>query len=422
MELGKDPRSKFDQQVLGLVAERYPASYAWWTDNAPRAKWVPWNQQTFARDADRWREIARLSQGQAGRAKVFGDHARRALVSITHFESWRFPHAALGHVRKTLETFLVLEAITKSELNWSDWLGGLSTWFKQLLEEKLEGGDPWVAGEVLSEGRRLEERLQLIGQAHPAHLTITAEIQKWVQQIPKALLGPWQEVMEPASWAAPANLDGDEWARKREQFGRVIPKETGPTPEVLGLQDLFPSRRTVEVLLLDQLSGNAWMRPDSKTIQVAVGQHAEYAGLVTDLRIWWWEQSPSMDGLAWALADPMYVEAVILAVWSGLSANPKGPADQGRKNILARLRQQALVSAIADAWLWLNDGDVDEVAAWLLPFFGEKGARWLIWRMRLYPGYWLERERLCERVEREMRPLESLQAWEGWNRGPLPPD
>jgi len=419
--VAKKSGSKLEGMVRRIATERYPASVVWWLGELPRPIWAPWNAREFERLSERWREVARRSAAKSGDAKVYGDHSRRAVVSILHHQSWKLAHVPLMHLRTTLQTLWIFQRMTGVHVAWEEWLTSANGWLDQLLGQSLSAGDPWIQAEVLSEQERIRRVLNLIAGVDPGPELKAAIIQvkRSVARIRDQFQRGWRESMEPPGWTAPANLDSEEWKRRRQSVSTPVDISSAASGKGFGLGDVFIATHPSEVVHVDELSACTWVLPTEASVKVAVGSRGELTQLVTDVRIWWWQQAKQTSSLAWALADPLYIEAVLIATWAQLADNHAESLDDDRRRVLARLVQNSEVMASADAWLWLEEGDLNQVFDWLCPFFGASASRRLISRMQVYPGYWMERERLRTLVQSAMTEEGGdLRNWSGWQRGP----
>jgi hypothetical protein len=393
----------------------------WWLGEIPPPGWAPWTRDEFLRVSDQWRHVARWSEATDGHGHIYGDHARRALVNLLHHEAWRFPHIPLSHVRKTLETFLVYHRLTGCEFSWAAWIEPLAVWIDRLAKESLAGGDVWVWQAVKDEVRRLQAQLELLVASHgedQALAKAAAALRSRLDALTVAVPTLWNTVIEPPAWAPLAEINPDEWARRRHGFVSSLPTPVLRSDRVGGLTDLFPAKTPRVDTVIDVMSRTAWVLPTPSVIKVAVGPHALMTRFTTDVRIWWWEAAAAASPLDWALADPIALEAVTVAAWGHLIEHDPKSLGPNRRQVLGRLIQEREVLALADAWLWLENGEPDLVLSWLKAYVGEDQGRWLIARMQVYPGYWLERERVRQRVQEEMAQIADVREWPGWQKGP----
>jgi len=416
-------RSKLDARVQKLVGERYPASLIWWLDQVPRPGWAPWSRSEFLRVSARWREIARLAAGTDPVLKIYGDHARRALMSVVHHESWRLAHVPFMHLRKTLETLWVYRQVSGEDLPWLAWVQPLPLWINQLFGQPLGAGNAWVQAEAVLEAKRIVRCLELFTteDSDPELKAAVGEVRRQLARLSAMFRGNWRESIEPPAWTSSADLDLAEWKRRRQSApGPIALGETNPKGP-LRLADVFVTDHHSEIVSVQGVSGGAWLLAREDAVTVVRSTRSDYAMLASDLKIWWWWQAKDSHALAWALADPIYIEAVILAAWSVLADDHSQLADLGLKQILSSLVRQNEALAVADAWLWLEQADPRLVAEWLGPFLGDDRARWAVSSLQLYPGYWMEREQIRQRLQVEMTESEGdLRLWRGWLLGPVP--
>lgn len=416
--MAKGSVSRLAEVVHPLVQARYPASYWWWTGVEPPPVWPVWNAREFSRVGDRWRRIARLSEGQRGDGAIWGAHARTAVVAIGHHRAWRLAHVPLTMVRTSLESFWVYQRLTQQVIDWQPWLLNLERWFEALLEEELQAGDVWVRAHAERECDQIAAALTRANWLSSARHA--QSVHRLLRAIRRRLAKDWTDSADPVSWARLSELDTDEWHRRRLGLDVSALAAVVPLSEALDqLAQILSDPEPTHITRLPELRRGGWILPGASGMQVALPAVDTEERFAIEARIWWIRHAETTTELGWALADPVYVEGVILALWTRLTEDERFAGYESLRRYLRRWLTLTEALAVADAWLWLEAGDPDEVFRWMLPWSSKGAAARQIGRMQIYPGYWLARECLRQRILQPLADADSPQEWPGWARGPV---
>ncbi len=407
---------KLAERVGNLVRDRYPATFLWWTGEMPDPRWPAWNAREFGRVAERWQDVARRSDDQPN-PRVWAAHARAAMAGIRR-QVWRLGHAPFAQARHTLEIFERYEELTGIAVPWTEWLAGLDEWLAKL--GPLAAGELRVQASAKLEIGRLRGRVRQVaktradGRLRSLGDLIEQRLNHHLQQV----RGAWsQDVLEPPPWASPAVVAVSAWRERREGFL--------PDQRFSGERRASVSLRLEDVLMTDPPAtvvevegvGDGMMVLPGPPSKIVVGRAAPTGTLAADVYRWWFDRAEGVDLLTWAVADPIYIEAAILALWSRLVAERR--LEPGRHRLLQRLSAESEMLALADAWLWLEDAEEKAVTEWLRPWIEPPfTAATRVKHMQLCPGYFVQRDLVKRRLEAEMASADAL-AWPGWELGPF---
>ncbi len=415
--MSEPAEGKLAERVRKLVRDRYPATLLWWTGEVPDPRWPSWNAREFGRVAERWRDVARLADGQP-EALAWAAHARAAMASIRR-QAWRLGHVPFGQARHTLEILERYEELTGVPMQWAEWLAGLDEWLAKL--GPLAAGDPSVQASAKLEAGRLRVRVRQLARARGDDRlrSLGDLIEQRLNRNLQKVRGPWRrDVLEPPAWAPLAAAAVNAWRARREGF---LPEPRlslagGRTHVRPRLEDVLVADPSATVVEVDG-TGNGMMVLPGDPPKIVVGRAAPTGTMAADVYRWWFQRADGVDPLTWAIADPIYVEAAIVALWQRLVAERR--VEPGRRRLLERLVAESELLAIADAWIWLEGAEPKAVIDWLHPWIQAPftAATW-VHRMQLYPGYFVQRDNVKRRLESEMALGDAL-AWPGWMRGPV---
>lgn len=130
----------------------------------------------------------------------------------------------------------------------------------------------------------------------------------------------------------------------------------------------------------------------------------------------WKERARTLQPLSWAIAEPMWVEAGLRRAADLLMADSV-PGPSVFEKAVCCWSKIYDAFAIADAWLWLESGEPDEVARWLEGFMPRRDAWSVVPYLKHNPG-------------RALVSFENYERWQdfkddpwwGWHWGPIAPE
>jgi hypothetical protein len=181
---------------------------------------------------------------------------------------------------------------------------------------------------------------------------------------------------------------------------------------------LFDNARILITHPLKNQSFVRWNDLDSGTIYYGPGA---YSALLSSLTINWWHQkTQSVSALTWALAEPTQFESQLLWLYTALANTSL--LGQAVSAFLKWRVAADLALAYADAWLWIEGGDPNEVVAWLKLFLSPASATAWIPVLKANPGRALMVADAYRNVAGDCFPDLKTTNWTGWQWGPIAPE
>lgn len=160
------------------------------------------------------------------------------------------------------------------------------------------------------------------------------------------------------------------------------------------------------------LGTQSWVRLFPKP--TVYGGAQSYGPLLLSRLLCWWADRATADPLTWLLSDPPALEAGLYGLAGIVGSDTTLPVVS-----LAAQHYRVLcdVLAVADAWLWLEGADPDQVATWLGQWFKPADA----WRWALSLSSDVSRKVAAAELDEEHggQVASSGWEWDGWDDGPI---
>ncbi|CAB1130008.1 protein of unknown function [Candidatus Hydrogenisulfobacillus filiaventi] len=376
-------RAGWQGRWWALMDARYPA-VALWAGRPAAGRWTPWSPAEFSREAEAWLDLAaaaqRLGPGPAAQAALYARWAYRRIQAGV----WRRPAMPVRHLRQAL----LAEVLTAEGTPLpADRLGRAAAWLLQARRAVERGGglaDRELEAEVAALGRALRQG-PLGGM--PGAGRLGAALEEYRAAVYRLPPGPSPTV----PWLPLARVEDGPWREARRQGP--------PSPAVLPAVPAGPAAVREAVAGVEGCWARLQPRPRLYHAPAADAGPVALAGA--------W--------LAWrTAAGGLYEDAVWL---TGLPGTLEGRAlawlEAADRAGAAAMVRRCWAEAAADAWLWLDGGDPEAVAAWLAQAGGHPHPEAAVVTLSLEPGRalarWQAREEGC-------RLAPGVWAW-----GPLEP-
>lgn len=400
-----------------LIQDRYPGTAIWWHRKVAGNIWPEWSEAAFGRELRRWLSLAETAESlnEAVEVQHWAHYARLAAGRLRG-EVWRRADAPLSHARHSL---LALWA-TEDHPSFFKALTDLPGWLQRI--SGVVAGDFWTAIEVTREAEGL------------LHGVLTRPVPRGMDALRWAIIEDQAKVAVRAyvknvasqgytsttlvPWMASAHVDLARWRQRRLEFDR--PQEGQPPP--MGLRGSALATR-LGFAGRCRLQFRSWLGACSYVRWDSAGGATVYYGpdAVTTLAMMrvltvWKERARTLHSLSWAIAEPMWLEAGLRRVADLLVADSR-PGLRAFEEAVAGWAKIHDAIAIADAWLWLESGDPEEVARWLEGFMPGRDAWSVVPYLKHNPGRALVS---VENYER-WRDGSDQNPWWGWDWGPIAP-
>lgn len=414
-------KHRLESGFWNLLRQRYPATALWWHQNPSEGWWPEWSENAFQREMQGWLGLAETAALTSNDIEVlsWGRFARLA-VGRLRGEVWKRPAAPLSHAHYGIT---VLSILADHPRLWHA-LSNLPSWLDAMRE--TAAGDYWAQIELT------EEALGLVSTL--THLPVPAGIDhvRWTVAIDqaKAAIVRYRDRVKQRSdhnlaiipWVGSAHVDVWEWHNRRMSF-EFEPhlKEPMRDTMVLGLADLLGGLTHTKKTLVPQLHAKSfWRWNDSGPAVIYYGDHAQSARLGNLVLDWWQQKARLLVSLTWAIAEPVWLEAQMLWVMQVFaSSSPLAPSAKSWVEKCIKMREAL---ALADAWLWLENGEPDVVARWLEGFVSPGANAWAwVPYLKANPGRALTSMQNYYELMSVHEPLLTT-PWSGWQWGPVAPD
>jgi len=407
----EDPKARqgLGDRVWSILWQRHPSTAWWWSDSDSGR--VPnffpvWSAEAFAKEATDWRRFAQETTTSGdGQVRHWGRFARWTATRLLA-GSFRGAAEPLRHANAVLDAVQVLdpdhEVVDVAQLasQMVDWLSAV---------RDVQAGDEWRQLRLRQEAIRLKSH---VGRWLKDD-AVSVALDRYVERVTNDV----SDDTDPLPWVTVAHVVVEEWRIWRETMTQEPPVVIHrPQYDPGGVRDVaqfsFPTLHRVVRPDLTQW----WMRPKSDEATIYVPSHRTEALSLAVLLALWHQQS-RQEAVTWALTQPPQVEGGLesLVGLIGQFWPSWAPVVSG---FLAQWLQRRRALAVADAWLWLDRGDADEVVKWLGRFM-DKSASWaLIPWLKSNPGYYVMAHRTAQ-VLTQTGPT----SWEHWmlKNGPVMP-
>lgn len=368
---GELAAQKLQAMAERLIRTRYPVSAAVWCDVAIERWTPPWTEEAFAGEWQVWRDLGEAAQRLGDeRYRPWGRYARWAMRRIAA-ESWRSVWVPLRHARAVL-SFWRIEQERRGPAGLSAVVGQLGHWF---------GHMPTLCGDVFAKARMRAEARMLrtwvrqwakAGWVGPAlQGRFENQLGRYLARGEQAPSGP-----SPLPWLDAGAMEAAEWSERRRQY-RVRDEGGGASAQAVERATLAVS--PVQRRLIPVLGSEAWYFPARDT--VFYGPEAGWQRTWAEALATVWHAAQADTPLAGMLAEPEHWTA---AAWRRLQAEPN-------RGLATEWLRTMEVMALADAWLWLEGGEPEEVARWLSQVCGQDVAYPAVAAMKCEPGRWVRR-------------------------------
>lgn len=400
-----------------LIQDRYPGTAIWWHRKGTKNVWPEWSEAAFGRELRDWLALA-AAAGSLNEAVEVNHWARYARFASGRLrgEVWRRADAPLSHARHMLEALWV----TEDHQSFVTALKALPGWLQGI--SGVVAGDFWTTIEVTREADGLLEGVLTtpVPQGMDALRWAIAEDQAKaaVRAYVKNAGGQAYASTTLVPWVASAHVDLGRWRQRRLEFDS--PQQRQP-PRVEYRGSALATRLGFDVRC--RLQARSWLGARSYVRWDPAGGATVYYGpaATTTLALMrvltaWKERVRMIQPLSWAIAEPMWVEAGLRRAADLLMADSV-PGRSVFEKVVGCWSKIYDAFAIADAWLWLESGEPDEVARWLEGFMPRRDAWSVVPYLKHNPG-------------RALVSFENYQRWRdfkddpwwGWHWGPIAPD
>lgn len=382
------------------LRQRHPATALWWSTDAPVDLWPEWSATAFQRERDTWLALSEMTQNLDDyEARSWGRYARLTAGRISA-ESWRRPEAPVSHLSHLLQALRLVDPDEKRGLRIEvlegaiRWLAAIEPpaaadyWTRPVLEMEVRQAIRWLRQWPCPQSVSALAWGTAVDRAATAVQAYRDRILSYKGSHPPEV--PWMPI---------AHLDADDWKARRRAWTRSSRPAPGPRPPSFGA-----TRPTIPPpVQLTRTAGGAasWLRPGNGQPVLFAGDTAGLGAQVAGLFAWWQAQAPALHPLSWVLAEPWWVEGGLRLL-----------AEASSPGLLTRWRETMTALALADAWLWLESGDPEEVTRWLTPVCSRHYALAWIPRLKVNPGRILAGEIAADRYRTAPQ----------WRFGPIAPE
>ena len=417
--LGSD-KSRIEHAYWLLLRQRYPASALWWEQVPGDFWWPEWSETAFLREIHEWLLLAEAANRIEDPEVISWGRYARFSVGRLRGEVWRRPAAPLSHVRYGLSVLTLLgdyPRLKRALQEMPRWLDAI---------KDIGGGDYWAKTELTQEVAGvlgLVSRIPFPSGIDHVRWTVTvdqvkASINRYAQRCAADAPGTLATV----PWIGSAHIDAGGWHRQRQQHqgaGQpLLPLNESNLTVVAHKLGVFAHD---QFLVRQSLKNQGFVRwNDLGSAAIYYGRGA-YPALLSSLTInWWHHKAQPVSALTWVLAEPTLFESQLLWLCTSLAnTNVLGHA------VTAFLKWRVaanLALAYADAWLWIEGGDPDEVVAWLKLFLSPATAAAWIPVLKANPGRALMVADAYRVMANDCLPDLKTTNWTGWQWGPIAPD
>ncbi|MCL6562092.1 MAG: hypothetical protein K6U87_03695 [Firmicutes bacterium] len=354
-----------------LIRTRYPVSAAVWFDVAIERWTPPWTEEAFSGEWQVWRDLGEAAQRLGDdRYRPWGRYARWAMRRIAA-ECWRSVWVPLRHARAVL-SFWRIERERRGPASLSPVISQVGHWL---------GHMPTLYGDIFAKARMRGEARTLrmwvrqwtkAGWVEPAvQARFESQLGRYLARGEQAPSGP-----SPLPWLDAGAMEAAEWSERRRQYPV---REWSGVDRAQAVESATWSVSPAQQQLIAALGAEAWYLPARDT--VFYGPEAGWQRMWAEVLAEVWHEAQADTPLAGMLAEPEHWTA---AAWRRLQTEPA-------RGLAAAWLQTMEVMALADAWLWLEGGEPEEVAKWLSQVCGPEVAYPAVAAMKCEPGRWVRR-------------------------------
>lgn len=399
-----------------LIEDRYPGTAIWWHRKGVRNFWPEWNEAAFGRELRRWLSLAETA-GALNQAVEVHHWARYARLAIGRLrgEVWRRADAPLSHARHIFLTLWVAEdypGFFKALTDLPGWLQRVSG---------VVAGNFWTTIEVTREAEGLLQGVLTrpvprgMDALHWAIVEDQAKVA--VRAYVKSVVSQGYTSTTLVPWMASAHVDLSKWRQRRLEFDS---SKKGQLPPLEYRGSALATRLGFDVRC--RLQARSWLGARSYARWDEAGGATVYYGpdagtTLAMMRVLtvWKERARTLHSLSWAIAEPMWLEAGLRRVADLLVADSGPGVFERAVSSWAKIYDAI---AIADAWLWLESADPQEVARWLEGFMPRRDAWSVVPYLKHNPGRALVSFANYERWKNG----NNHDSWWGWHWGPIAPE
>ncbi|POB10010.1 hypothetical protein [Sulfobacillus sp. hq2] len=412
---GLKDRAVVREGFLRLVSSRNAVAGIWHgLLPLEQVAWPQWSREAFERERQDWLMLSESTVGHQDRdVHHWGRYARLA-ASRLQAGGWQSPQAPLRHARMQLLAVMLLDPKNQEGV-LERTVKELASWLDRLPAER--GVDPLERAQLVSQadalGMVVAKAVETCQDSQLTVLPIREAVGRYMDRVPIQDFGA-----DPIPWRATAHVNTWKWHQRREQF--VMPA-LAPIPKVSvdqWIRDLDSCCRgdgkeaPWHVERVAHLGTQSWVRLFPKP--TVYGGAQSYGPLLLSRLLCWWADRATADPLTWLLSDPPALEAGLYGLAGIVGSDTTLPVVS-----LAAQHYRVLcdVLAVADAWLWLEGADPDQVATWLGQWFKPADA----WRWALSLSSDVSRKVAAAELDEEHggQVASSGWEWDGWDDGPI---
>lgn len=402
-------KSHLEQKIWKHLQRRYPLTRWWWGEDGGGLELFPeWSSSAFLHEADEWRQLAQEGLDFDDQEVLHWGRFGRIVANRIHGGSF---HDASEPLR---QANLILAMVTMLDRDGAlfprrELLEKLSVWLSQVKD--VSAADVWRRARTDAEAARLAQSLNEWD---------TGELRQVSSASREALEGYMGRVRDVRDdedrtpWMASAHPSVDRWRQRRIEMLKESPIVQDRILTAGDILDFRSEALDIQEVVIPGLE-TWWLRPQSSSDLVIHGDNRDSSWAMAIVLAYWRKRS-SFGPLTWALTLPPILEGGLMAAASFMgSVWPHWRPIQGR--FFPRWLQRRRAMAMADAWLWLEDGEVNEVTAWLSRFLSKPEAIALIPWMKSHPGYYV----MAGHVYNVLHDIPDGENWL-WSMGPMMPD
>lgn len=417
-----DPKGRVAQNFWKLIEDRYPV-VALWQGRQVAQLFPEWSLVAFQREVATWLSLSQEIINYNDREMLNWGRFARIVAGRLNGEVWRSPVAPLRHVRQVLKTLQILDP-SGSRFRSPQVLEQLLGWISRM--QDVAGADYWTLTELDMQIRAIKGLIRRLSVPHgdnPSQWTVLSD------QVIHAL-GRYRETIRSAGVAsipplpmmASAHVDLFEWHRRRTDYSnQSFGTQARPTElEVMELEQyLEPPAHHYQDIMIPGMGFGSYVLSSSDQDLVFYGEKAWMSLILSHLWVWWKRRNPAIHPLSWVLANPVWIEG---GLWLGVELfMSQFPGwSPVRAGIFQRWMDQCQLLALADAWLWLESGEPDQVACWLARYLPQEYAYRLVPRLKIAPGRFVSIQMFVDLYHQLGGPSEFTDT--RWEEGPFPPE
>jgi len=405
-----DPKSRLGRLFDRCLIDRHPVTALWWRGDQKITRLLPeWSADVFSQESARWLHLSQKTGGiEDGEIRHWGRYARWAHQRIQE-ESWRNAWAVLQHLVTVLTVVELLDP-EGARFPREPLLGQMTRWLDRI---QGTGHHGYWGKTYLDYWQQLA--LKNIARLQPPSpprdwegLTrgLTQAIHRFVERQTLLTSGSGSD----APWVPPAHVSDREWVARRQEFLKTSPL---PKPAPLDNWPLFPVGLSSDEVVKPTI-GTWWLKPGRHKDTLVHPHQGAWRDAIGAL---WtvWRESAGGHALTWALTPPMFIQGPLWALVSDAAQRWPAwpPASHG---YLAWWMQWKQALAVADAWLWLEGGDPDEVLKFLERWVSTGSAQFWVVYLKTHPGEMIMTWRACRYW------TEAHQGKPYWTQLPIMPD